>query len=441
MKTGARKAALLALTSVRKNKAWSDIAVRNEIRKAGLDRRDGALTAQLVYGVLQNMYLCDFYISQYSSIKTNKIAPAVLDILRIGVYQIVFLDKIPQSAAVNECVSMAKAAVGSKTAGFVNAVLRKIAQNVNSLPAVYEDDDVQYLSIKYSHPRWIIDRLITQFGRRSAEEILKENNLNPGTVCRVNTIKATARDVQDALLSHGIDASPHKNIDNCIVFSGAGDIESLDIYKNGWIYAQDSASQYAVMALSPKPGEFVADVCAAPGGKSFLAAQYMQCKGEILACDIYENKLNDIAKTAQRLGIGIIKTQKIDTSVGDRKLSGAADKVICDVPCSGMGIIRKKPDIRYKKEDDIKDLPVLQLAILKNASGYLKRGGEMIYSTCTVFKEENEDVVSKFISENDEYELCGFSLPGIGNVARGMITLLPNIHGTDGFFISKIRRK
>lgn len=437
----AREMALKAIAASRKSGAWADIFLDNLIKKEEPDPRDAALATKICYGVLQNASLCDFYISAYStSVKPDKMEPLVADILRLSVYQILFLTKIPESAAVNEGVSLAKKYSNPGAAGLVNAVLRKITQNKNSLPEISASDFAKYLSIKYSHPEWLVRQYLGEIGERECEEMLRLNNTQPLTDIQINTLKTNTQNVLEELENAGVNARMHPFLDDCLELTSPGDVTALRPFAEGRCYIQDAAARLAVIAASPKPDMFIIDGCAAPGGKSFSAAIAMQDRGTILSCDLHEKKLRLIENGAKRLGIDIIGTRCLDGRSEAPELLQKADLVIADVPCSGLGVIGKKPDIRMKSESEISGLPAVQYDILQNLSKYVKPGGVLLYSTCTVLKRENEDVTDRFVSENPDFEYINFILPGIGDTA-GKITLWPQRQGTDGFYISKLRRR
>lgn len=442
MSVTAREAALRTLAAQRKSGAWSETYLSNLIEKEHMDPRDAALAAKICYGVLQNMTLCDYYISAYSTVKPAKMEPMVLDILRLSVYQIAFLTKIPHSAAVNEGVALVKKYANPGAAGLVNAVLRKISANTENLPLPPKNDFREYLSIIYSHPLWLVNEFCDSLGEAEAERLLAANNGHVPTTAQVNTLKATAEEVTDKLTAAGVSVKAHPWLPDCLELSDTGSIGELKAFMDGEIIIQDAAARLAVIAAAPEPGTAVLDACAAPGGKSFAAAMLMENRGSILSCDIHEKKLGQIAEGARRLGIDIIQTRARDAKSFSNELAEAFHTVIADVPCSGMGIIRKKPDIRYKDPARLEELPQVQLKILSNLSKYVMPGGALLYSTCTVLDRENRGLVTGFLENHPEFKAEEFSLPGhIGRVETGMITLLPHIHGTDGFFICKLRKK
>jgi len=437
----AREAALKALMAYRQKNAWPDLTLGGFVEKYDITARDAALAARILNGVMQNMMLCDHYIAHFSSISLGKIEPRVFDILRLSIYQLVFMEKIPPGAAVNEGVMLARKNANPRAAGFVNAVLRKAAQAIDSgtLPEV-TGELIQRLSIKYSHPDWLVRQLCEVLDDEAAEAFLAANN-EPDLplFAQVNTLLTDTDNALATLCMDGVEAARHGWLDGCIELRGARNITRLKAFFNGLIYIQDNAARLAVMAAEPKPGDVIIDGCAAPGGKSFASAIIMKDKGTIIACDIYIAKLNRIQEGSKRLGITIIDVMEKDALTLTDEFIGKADVVLADVPCSGFGAIRKKPDIRYKLEPDIAGLPDIQKRILSVLSKYVKPGGTLLYSTCTVLRSENEGVIEWFLRENENYRLEGFSLPGAGYVQSGMITLWPHIHGTDGFFISKLR--
>lgn len=435
----ARGVAIDALTAYRKRGARIEGYLKNEIAKNELSSRDGALATEIANGVMQNMLYLDHCISCFSSVKLNRIAPGILDIMRVAVYQMLFLDRVPDSAAVHDAVSRAKKD-NYRAAGFVNAVLRKISSNKGQIPEVAGDRE-HVLSVKYSVSPHIVRELIAEYGEDVCEDFLKGSNEKVPTVLRVNTLNTNRDSLLSALSDDGIFAE-HDIIDNSLRVSHIGNLGAIDSFRTGKFYVQDTASQLAALALAPKPKSRVLDACAAPGGKSFCMAIEMKNEGEILSCDIFEHRLNLIKEGAARLGIEIIKTEKRDAAKYDENLTEKFDYILADVPCSGIGIIRRKPDIRYKKREDLAELPSIQLDILKNTSRYLKRGGYILYSTCTVLSRENSDVVRSFLEDNDEFEEVRGDYPNIPAVNNEFgVTFLPNISGTDGFYMCKLRRK
>lgn len=425
----ARETALAVLTACRKAEAWADGALKVEIRRAELSGRDAALATRITYGVLQNQALLDYYLQQYC--KNWDLEPVILDILRIGACQMLLLDRIPHSAAVNSAVEMTKRHRRARAAGMVNAVLRNLSRNRESLVPPEE------LAIRYSHPQWLVDRYVEILGKEEAEICLASNNTPVPTTIQRNRLLVT----QEALLTalEGMTVTAHPWMEDCYEISATGDLEQLPAFQKGYFQVQDAAAALVAKAAGCVPGQRVIDVCAAPGGKSFSAAMAMENQGEILAFDIHGNKLRQIAAGAQRLGITCITTAQADGRVFREELKEWADVVICDVPCSGLGIIRKKPDIRYKDPALLSGLPAIQLAIIENAARYVRKGGVLLYSTCTILPEENEGVTTAFVAEHPQFTKEAFLLP-FGEVGTGELTLWPHRHQTDGFYLCKLRR-
>jgi len=435
----ARLASLKALEKCRRSDAWSDAVLGSIMDGEKLEGRDRGLASAICYGVLQNRMLLDAYIDRFSSVKAVKLEPKVLDIMRISAYQLIFMDRIPASAAVNEGVKLCRKLGYSRAAGLVNAVLRRIAENADCMP-LPEDDMAARLSIAFSHPLWLVEYFIEMLGEEETEALLKSVNSPVPSALQVNTNKTCGEELLSKLVSSGIDANMHPYLPDCILVRETGAVSEMPFFNDGYFYVQDAAAKMSVLAAEPKAGEKILDCCSAPGGKSFAAAVLSGGQAEITSCDIHENKLKRIRDSATRLGLSNISTHAADARVFVPGWEAAFDTVIADVPCSGLGVIRKKPDIRYKDPKAFEALPDIQYDILKNVSGYVKPGGTLLYSTCTVRAEENGDVVSRFLSTTDCYVAEVFCLPGDIRSESGMLQLWPHRHGTDGFFISKLRR-
>ena len=434
---GARETALCALMACRKEGAWSNGVLKEYIQRDKLDPRDAGLATRLCYGVIQNRGKLDYYLKQLLTGKLKDLHPVVRDILHLGIYQIYEMDKIPDSAAVNESVVLTKKyAKNPKAASLVNGVLRSAVRTKGTLtePTSYAD--------RYSHPEELITLLKGSLPKGTLEGMLIADNAAPQTVVQVNLTKTTAAALLLQLEEEGVSVQPHGWMENCLVLERTGNIEQLSAFREGKFYVQDPASKLAVLcAKLPKEGCRLLDCCAAPGGKSFAAAIAMEGNGSITSCDIHPHKTGLIANGAARLGFDNITARCQDATAFREEWEGQMDAVLCDVPCSGLGIIRKKPDIRYKNLKELEQLPALQLTILKNQSRYVKPGGVLMYSTCTVLKRENEAVVEAFIKENPEFYLEALELPGeFPKNETGMLTLIPGQHDTDGFFICRLRR-
>lgn len=438
-----RKTAFKALYNVLYNNAYSNIEINRAIKASQLDRRDAALASAIFYGVLERRLTLDKIIRQYSSIPIRKIEDKVLILLETAIYQLLYLDKIPDSAAVNEAVKLCKSLRLTKSSGFINGVLRSFlrADKAYKTPDIKQNRE-EYLSFTYSCPTDIIKILDDSYGEEYTEEILKSLFGRPPVTAAVNTLKTTAQELIDSLSQQGVKAQPSELAKNSLELFDTGSIEELEAFKQGLFYIQDEASQLAIELLNPQSCDTVVDVCSAPGGKSFKSAVLMKNKGKIFSYDLHPHKVELISKTAKRLGIDIISAAVRDA------LSGAdsplADKVICDVPCSGLGVMRRKPEIRYKNTDDFSDLPALQYKILIKSSQLVKKDGVLLYSTCTLNKAENNAVADRFLAENKSFKPLALKLPkGVKRIILendNCLTLLPGEQNTDGFFVSAFVR-
>ncbi len=438
----ARETALLTLNACERQGGWSDGILKRQIAAAGLDSRDAALATQLCFGVLQQKLLLDFYLSKFSNIPLARLEGKVLQALRLGLYQMLFLSRIPPSAAVDRSVAMTKAhCKNPRAAGMVNGILRSLQRNLNQLPTIPQEDPVAYYEILYSHPAWLVEALMEQLGEEGAAACLRANNSQPPITAMVNTGKIAPAELIQQLERAGVGAEPHPWLAGCLVLSKSGNLEQLEPFQQGLFYIQDPASRLAAMASGAEPGMRVLDACAAPGGKSFALAIQMGNQGEVVSCDIHPHKKTLIAKGAQRLGLSAVKAVTADGRTFRPEWEGAFDLVFADVPCSGLGVIRKKPDIRYKDPAPMEGLPAVQQAILENVSRYVRPGGTLLYSTCTILTRENQAVTEGFLAAHPEFVREGFVLPGpAGAVPEGQITLWPHVHDTDGFYICKLRK-
>lgn len=435
---GARETALNVLIACRKEGGWSNGVLKAYCSRDRLDSRDSALASRLCYGVLQNRSLLDFYLQQLLTGKVKALHPVLRDILHLGLYQLQLMDKIPESAAVNESVELAKKYCKKQrnASGLVNGVLRNAVRSKDTLKAPVSWED------KYSHPGELINLLKAYVGKERIESMLRANNAIAPMTAQVNTLKITAEQLQKRLEAEGVAAEKHLWIPDCLVLSGTGNIEQLPSFREGLFYVQDPAAKLSVLCAELRPGQTVLDCCAAPGGKSFAAAMAMQGQGSITSCDVHAHKIELIAKGAQRLGISNISAKEQDATAFCAEWQNRFDTVIADVPCSGLGIIRKKPDIRYKNLSDLAELPALQAQILHNVSRYVKPGGLLLYSTCTLVQEENEGVVETFLRTHPDFTTEPLPLPEpLPENETGMLALVPGEYDTDGFFICRLRRK
>ena len=433
----ARDVALRALVACERQGAWSDGFLKKEIGNAGLDGRDAALATRLCFGVQQNRMLLDFWLSNLSKIPLAKMEPAVRSILRLGAYQILFLDRVPDHAAVNQAVEQArKNSRNPRSAGLVNGILRSLIRQKSELPQPPD------LSTRYSHPQWLVEAFSRRLPPEEVEDLLRADNSEPPTCIQINTCKVGTPVIIEALRQEGMTVSPHPWLPDCLLLQGTGNLEQSAAFQRGWFYVQDAAAKLAVLAADPRPGMEVLDACAAPGGKSFATAIAMDNQGRVIACDIHPHKQILLQRGAERLGLPINQPEVLDGKDCKEDFLNRFDLVIADVPCSGLGIIRKKPDIRYKDPEPLAGLPKVQSAILENVSRYVRPGGVLLYATCTLLERENEEIVAAFLEKRKDFTLEKFQLPGpFGLCADGMLTCWPHRHGTDGFFFAKLRRR
>ena len=427
-KITAREAAYRSLMLCERDRKYSNLEIDSSIRRFGLEGADKGLYTALVYGVIERRITLDYFIGKLSSKPVD------------ALYQLIWMDRIPDSAAVNETVNLAKKNL-PRAAAFINAVLRNFLRTVDRdfLPYPDKTNEDGYLSVRYSCAADVIAVL-----KRSVDNVravLEAFESHPDVTLRVNTLKTSRDEIMSRLASEGITAVPTAFSPYGIRLTDKSLPSTVsELISNGYVYIQDEASQLASCVAAPAPGGVLIDCCACPGGKSFSSAILMENRGRVYSFDLHKNKLSLVNSGAKRLAIDIIETAEKNGSVFDGALEEAADSVLCDVPCSGLGVIAKKPEIRYKSADEIERLPKIQYSIIKNASRYVKHGGVLCYSTCTLNKAENVDVVERFISENPEYAMEEFAFGELSS-NNGMLTLLPHIHGTDGFFIAKFRRR
>ena len=422
--SGARSSALDAMHALRRG-TFSTEALDASIRSSKLDARDAALCERIVRATVQNLSYIDYVIGLWCNTPVKKLEVQVLDILRISVCQLLFLDRVPPSAAVNEAVELCRERGKARACALVNGVLRRVSEHRESIPEVPGKGSAEYLSVRYSHPLWLVQEFISRRGYDGAESLLAANNAEPPVTIQTNTLRTTPDAMQKALDSTGIAFTPGQ-CEGSFDLSSAGAVERIPGYSEGLFYVQDSAARLAVESVGLKPGMRVLDACSAPGGKSFAAAMLMHGEGEILACDLKEKRLKRVSEGAQRLGIDMITTHAMDAREPFEELHTAFDVVIADVPCSGFGVIRRKPEIRFKTVEETASLPEIQLAILSSLSRCVKPGGVLLYSTCTLLERENENVIRAFLGTN----------PGFTPTKESM--LWPDINKTDGFFICRM---
>lgn len=440
---GYRISVIESLKKIFKDKSYSNIVINNHIKN--IDRKYDALYRKSVLGVIENLIFIDWVIDRISSVKTKKMELEVLAALRLAVYQLYFLENSQENIIVNESVEYIKAKVNLRASKFTNAVLRNIIRNKNSIINDLEQlSGNEYLSIKYSYPMWLVDKWALQFGNDKIQEVLSAGNSQAPVEIRVNTLRISRDDLMLLLEKKGLRVHKCKIADKGLVIENPVGLDKYDEYKNGLFSVQGESSMLVGQILKPEKESFIIDLCSAPGGKSLDSGEWMENTGKILSRDIYKNKLQLIKNEIKRLGLGNIETEVYDAQIPDESLEGRADYCIVDVPCSGLGIIRRKPEIKYKGPDEsLEDITGIQYKILENASRYLKPGGELVYSTCTVSREENINIINKFLSKNKNFTPVDISAETknlFQSSSRGYIEIYPHIHNMDGFFIAKLKK-
>lgn len=431
-----RKIALTLLSEYEQQGKYVNLSLSSHLTD-GLSEEDRSFLTALLYTTVEKKITYDYYIAALSGRSVDKIDSRTLNILRLGMCQLVDMDKIPDFAAVNESVKLAS---NSGARSFINGVLRAAVRNKSDLPLPPREKNIaRHFSVKYSFPQKLVKRFINILGEDGAEKLLlKFSEISP-TDITVNTVKITREEYSRILLENGIENTPSPYSDIGLRIERSIDPRLLPGYDEGLFFVQDASCAAAISVLSPQKGESIADVCACPGGKSFAAAVMMGDEGRIFSFDIHESKLSLINDSAKRLGFSSISASVRDANTPDCELVGKMDAVICDVPCSGLGVLGKKADVRYKDEGALSALPELQLSILSASATYLKRGGRLLYSTCTLNSDENEAVVAQFLDKNPSFRAREFSV-GEYSSCGGMLTLYPHIHNTDGFFIALIEK-
>lgn len=437
-----RRTAYNVLMKVENEGGYSNISLNSALNGTNLDQRDKAFVTKIVYGVLENTGYLDCIIDNYSKVKSSKLEPEVRRILRIGLYQMTFLDT-PDSAAVNESVNLAKKLKLFRATGFINGLLRSYIRDGKTVKLPdQKKNPVLYLCVKYSCPEWLVDLWRNAYGDDICEGILKSLSERPPIYARVNTAKVSPEALAASFEECGVNAEKSALLPNCLTLKNTGSVRDLPQYERGEFHVQDGSSQLCCMIAAPKSGDKIYDVCAAPGGKTFTLAELMSNQGEIISCDIHPHRVKLIAEGAERLGLGCVKPTVRDALAEVTEDDG--DLVLCDVPCSGLGIIRRKPDIKQKSPRELDELPSLQYKILENSARLVKKGGRLVYSTCTLNPAENAEVLGRFLAAHPEFEPCSIELPsGIRHIIDEpphVLTIFPQTADTDGFFISTVRR-
>ena len=438
----AREIALQILYDIEKNNNYSNIAINKHFKELEISNQDRGLATELVYGVIENKNYLDYIIDKLSKVKSKKLDTYVKLLLRMGIYQIVMLNSISEYAAVNETVNLAKK-YSKRSSSFINAILRNVIRDKENIVKVdIENDKIMYLSTRYSYNPWMIKHWIKTFGEEFTEDLLEANLEKPNLYLRVNTIKTSREKLIKKLNELNIKATKVQGIEEAIKVENMKNIENNILFKDGLFTIQDISSMIVGKVINPKENSLVLDVCSAPGGKTTHLATIMNNTGTVVSRDIFPHKLKLIKNSVDRLGLTNVEIEKFDASILDENSLGKFDYVLADVPCSGLGIIKRKPEIKYKEKLEIKGLPEIQNKILENAAKYVNENGILVYSTCTIDDRENIEVINNFLENNED-----FVLEPITNVdvdlddqEKGYLRIYPNIHGMDGFFIAKLKR-
>ncbi len=442
-----RRAAIEALQRVHRDGGYSQLVLDSLLRDSAFSPADKALVSRLFYGVLERRLTLDFLIGRCATMPIKRMHPRVLELLRVGIYQLLYMDRIPDAAAVYETVRLTRVMGQPKASGFINAVLREVLRRKEK-GALWEDlpPGSAGESIRYSVPAEWIDRWKDQYGETVTAGLLTSLEVPPLQSLRVNTKQISADEFQQRLKAADVPFVVPDDLPDGIQISNGFDWKRVAKIEENWYYYQDTASQYDCLALGAQPGERIADVCAAPGGKSFTLSLMMGDTGYILAGDLYLQKTAMIANRAKALGLSCVHTVTRDAAEAlPPELVGNFDRVMCDAPCSGLGVIRRKPEIREKSVSDIASLPETQWNILCRAAEMVRPGGVLQYSTCTLNRSENEEIAARFLEQHPDFEPRVLPLPACfekaGLPQSHEITLFPHLHGTDGFYIASFTRK
>ncbi len=423
----ARELVLKSLHRIENEGAYSNRELTTLLAEKELAPQDRGFVTELLLGVVQNKLWLDYVIGQFSNVKLKKLSPWIHGILRLGVYQILSMERVPDSAACNEMVKLAGKYSRGVSRGFVNGVLRNVSRNKEGIS--YPKATDEYLSVRYSCPLWLTKKLIHQYGTETCEEILKASLCRFPVTVRVNPLKTTQKELLQILGQEGISAELPKDSSRYLVIGGAINVNQSASYGAGLYTLQNTSSMAAAEMLGVRAGERVLDLCAAPGGKTTYLGEEMQNQGEIIACDLHPHKIPLIQSGAKRLGIENVEAMVQDGTVHNPKWEAGFDRVLADVPCSGIGVIHKKPDIKWKRqEEDIPALCEIQQRILTNAGKYVKQGGTLVYSTCTILEEENQMQAEWFLEAFPEFSLVEEK------------TFLTHQTGGSGFYIAKFLR-
>ena len=442
-----RELVLGVLLEVTRDGEYSHISLRNVLTKYQyLDKRDRAFITRVVEGTLEHMIEIDYIINQFSKVKVNKMKPVIRNILRSTVYQLKYMDSVPNSAACNEAVKLATKKGFASLKGFVNGVLRNIERNLDNITYPDEANLLEYLSVEYSMPEWILQKWIAQYDRATVETMLADFQMERPTTIRVNRNVMTKNELIESLENQGVHVENHPYLSDALWITSYDYLADLDSFQKGAFHVQDISSMLVAYLANPQEGDNVIDVCAAPGGKSLHMAELLRGTGHVEARDLTDYKVNLIRENIERSGMKNIEAVCQDATVFDEESVEKADIVVADLPCSGLGVLGKKTDLKYKMtEQTQKDLVALQREILSKVKSYVKPGGTLIYSTCTIHEAENMGNVDWFLAENKEFELASVKEDLCEELSRnvvneGCLQLLPGIHKSDGFFIAKFKK-
>jgi len=455
-KLSARDVALNVLTDVEVEGSYSNLKLNQALIQADLERSDAGLATELVYGTVAHLNTIDYFLDQLVAKGTQKLQPWVRNLLRMSFYQIYYLDRIPSHAAVNEAVNIAKRRGHQGVSGMVNGVLRNVLRQLDELSIPEGLPTAQRISLQYSHPQWMVKRWIKQYGAETTEQICMSNNEPPAVSVRVNTFRISRDEMMRTMNEAGYYAQPSAVAPDGILVGGSGNMALTDWYREGLISIQDESSMLVAEALQPQPGMKVLDCCAAPGGKTAHMAEKMNDQGQIIANDIHDHKRKLIDDQAQRLHLNMIETAIGDAlTLTDRYPAASFDRILLDAPCSGLGVIRRKPDLKWNKSpQDIQEISELQQQLIRQVSTLLKPGGILVYSTCTIEYSENEYVVRSFLEENPSFEAADTPLAPLQEAATKQggssgkksnessigLQILPQDYHSDGFYIAALRR-
>lgn len=445
----AREAALDILVRVEQDRSYSNLLLNRTLQEQPLSRQDAALATELVYGTIQRLNTIDYFLATFVRSGLAKLQPWVRSLLRLSFYQLHYLDRIPPHAAVNEAVNLARKRGHQGIAGMVNAVLRAVLRSRSELVIPPDLSATERISLLHSHPEWLVSRWIRQYGEALTERICAAHHIAPAVSVRANAIRTSRDQLLTLLRDEGIDAAPSPLAPQGILIHGAGNMAHTTWYRDGWLSIQDESSMLVAEIMNPSPGMRVLDCCAAPGGKTTHLAERMGGSGEVVAVDLHEHKIRLIEEQAARLRLDCIQAVVGDAARLAAELPAESfDCLLLDAPCSGLGVIRRKPELKWtKSEQDIAAICAIQRELLDQVQRLLKPGGIFVYSTCTITAEENEQAVESFLRRQPQFEPDYATVPGLppdvneALAARGQVQILPCDYGSDGFFIARMRKK